>query len=66
MQINTDQSTQCYKPEDSHLHPTRRENPKSYVCKFGFKFYILALNKIRNKMHVTVIILESEVQDNIC
>jgi hypothetical protein len=27
------QTTQCYNPEDSHLHTHRRENLKSYLLK---------------------------------
>jgi hypothetical protein len=33
--VNVYQTTQRYKPEDSHLRTHRRENLKSYLTKYG-------------------------------
>jgi hypothetical protein len=39
--VNFYQTTQCYNPEDSHLHTHRRENLKSYleIACFGVQWH---------------------------
>jgi hypothetical protein len=41
--VNFYQTTQCYNPEDSHLHTHRRENLKSYLG----KYLITEFNQLR-------------------
>jgi hypothetical protein len=38
--VNFYQTTQCYKPEDSHLRTHSRENLKSYLDRILVHFYI--------------------------